>query len=57
VRHEPCAFTMVRRPEPNTIEAEVMHVVQGVVQSASKRHFRLTAPPLATGPAEIHAEA
>lgn len=57
VRHEPCAFTVVRRPEPNVIEAEVMHVVQGVVQSASKRHFRLSAPPLATGPAEIHAEA
>jgi len=54
VRHEPCAFTVVRRPEPNVIEAEVMHVVQGIVQSASKRQFRLIAPQVAA-PAEMHA--
>jgi 3',5'-cyclic AMP phosphodiesterase CpdA len=54
VRHEPCAFTMVRRPGPGVIEAEVMHVVQGVVQSASKRQFRLIAPQ-AAAPAELHA--
>jgi hypothetical protein len=34
-----------------------MHGVQGVVQCASKRHFRLSAPLLATAPAEIHAQA
>jgi 3',5'-cyclic AMP phosphodiesterase CpdA len=56
VRHEPCAFTVVRRPDPGLIEAEVMHVVGGVVQCASKRQFRLSAPPLATAPAEIHAQ-
>lgn len=54
VRHEPCAFTVVRRPEPNLIEAEVMHVAQGVVQSASRRQFRLVAPQVAA-PAELHA--
>lgn len=56
VRHEPCAFTVVRRPEAALIEAEVMHVVQGVVQSASKRQFRLNAPTVAAGPAEVHAQ-
>lgn len=55
VRHEPCAFTVVRHNEPHVIEVEVMHVTQGVVQSASKRQFRLNAPSTATGPAEVHA--
>jgi len=57
VRHEPCAFTVVRRPDPGVIETDVMHVVQGVVQCASKRQFRLSAPLRATAPAEIHAQA
>ena len=57
VRHEPCAFTVVRRPEPNMIEADVMHVVQGVVHCASKRQFRLATPAGATAPSEIHAQA
>ncbi len=56
VRHEPCAFTVVRRDEPDVIEADVMHVVHGVVECASKRQFRLAAPAHASAPAEIHAQ-
>lgn len=41
VRHEPCAFTVVRRPAPHTIEAEVVHIVQGVAETASVRAFQL----------------
>jgi hypothetical protein len=47
----------VRRPDAGVIETEVMHVVHGVVQCASKRQFRLSAPLRATAPAEIHAQA
>lgn len=57
VRHEPPAFTAIRRPAPDMIEAEVLHVVGGVAQSASTRTFRLTAPATADTPAEIHAGA
>lgn len=57
VRHEPCAFTIVRRTEPSMIEADVMHVAQGVVQCASRRQFRLETPARATAPSEIHAQA
>ncbi len=57
VRHEPCAFTIVRRLEQRVIEAELMYVVQGVVECASKRQFRLAAPLRATAAAEIHAQA
>jgi 3',5'-cyclic AMP phosphodiesterase CpdA len=57
VRHEPCAFTIVRHSEPGIIETDVMHVVQGVVETASKRQFRVSASPLPTGPAEVRAEA
>ncbi|GAM99373.1 probable DNA repair exonuclease [alpha proteobacterium U9-1i] len=46
VRHEPCAFTVIRRPSPNVIETEVMHVVQGVAQTASKRQFTLQPTPI-----------
>lgn len=45
VRHEPCAFTVIRRPEPTTLEAEVVHIVQGVCETASVRQFRLEAAP------------
>jgi 3',5'-cyclic AMP phosphodiesterase CpdA len=57
VRHEPCAFTAIRRPEPGVIETEVLHVVQGVAETATTRRFSLVAPALAEGPAEIHAKA
>lgn len=56
VRHEPCAFTVIRRPEPRTIETEVIHVVQGVCRSASIRRFGLAALPALDQPAEIHAQ-
>ncbi|HVY84854.1 MAG TPA: metallophosphoesterase [Caulobacterales bacterium] len=54
VRHEPCAFTAIRKPSPDVVEAEVLQVVQGVVQSASVRRFELNAPMRATA-AELHA--
>ena len=55
VRHEPPAFTAIRRPAPDVIEAEVFHIVQGVAQSASKRAFTLSRPPVADAPATLHA--
>jgi 3',5'-cyclic AMP phosphodiesterase CpdA len=45
VRHEPCAFSVIRRPSPNVIETEVLHIVQGGAQTASKRQFTLTPTP------------
>ena len=57
VRHEPCAFTVVRRPSPRTIETEVIHVVQGVCSTATTRRFALAELPALDQPAEIHAEA
>lgn len=56
VRHEPCAFTVVRRPEPDVIEAEVVHIVQGVAETASVRRFHLNAPLEPGAPAEIYAD-
>ncbi|MES1201190.1 MAG: metallophosphoesterase [Pseudomonadota bacterium] len=50
LRHEPCAFTALRTPAPNLIDAEVLHIVQGVVGTASRRTFALGAAP-----AEMHA--
>jgi 3',5'-cyclic AMP phosphodiesterase CpdA len=56
VRHEPCAFTAIRRPALHIIETEVLHVVQGVAQTATTRQFTLAhAAPGA--PSEIHASA
>ena len=55
VRHEPCAFTVIRRPAAKTIEAEVVHIVQGVCQTASVRQYRLDAPLEPGAPAEVHA--
>lgn len=55
VRHEPCAFTVIRRPERETIETEVVYIVQGVCETASIRQFRLNAQPEPGAPAEIHA--
>jgi len=57
VRHEPCAFTVIRRPHPRVIEAEVVHIVQGVCATASVRQFRLDAPLEPGAPAELHARA
>ena len=56
LRHEPCAFTVIRRNEPSLLEAEVVHIVQGVAQTASVRQFRLNEPPTLDAPAEIHAK-
>jgi hypothetical protein len=55
LRHEPCAFTVIRRPEPNVIETEVVHIVQGVCQTASVRQFKLNASSLPGAPAEVRA--
>lgn len=55
VRHEPCAFTVIRRPEAHMIETEVIHIVQGVCQTASTRQFRLNAPLNPGAPAVVHA--
>lgn len=57
VRHEPCAFTALRRPRENVIEAEVLHIKQGVVECASKRCFELTPSPTPGIPPHIHATA
>lgn len=54
VRHEPCAFTAIRRPSPHVIETEVLHVVQGVAQTASKRQFTLQHTEPGETP-EVHA--
>jgi 3',5'-cyclic AMP phosphodiesterase CpdA len=56
VRHEPCAFTVIRRPRSDTIETEVVYIVQGVCETASIRQFRLNAPRQPGAPAEMHAE-
>lgn len=56
VRHEPCAFTVIRRPLEDTIEAEVVYIVQGVCETASIRQFRLNAPAEPGAPAEVHAQ-
>lgn len=57
VRHEPCAFSVIRRPEDDIIETEVIHVVQGVPQTASKRQFRLVRSPSPGVAVTIHADA
>lgn len=57
VRHEPCAFTVIRRPAPETIEVEVIHVVQAVTQTASKRQFRIEGALAPAAPVEVHAQA
>jgi 3',5'-cyclic AMP phosphodiesterase CpdA len=54
LRHEPCAFTVLRRARVGVLETEVSHVVQGVVECASTRQFRLTPAGSGTG-VEIHA--
>lgn len=56
VRHEPCAFTVIRRPELKVIETEVVHINQGVCETASVRRFRLNAPIEPGAPADIHAQ-
>jgi len=56
VRHEPCAFTVIRRPMSDVIETEVVYIAQGVCETASVRQFRLNAPAAAGAPAELHAQ-
>lgn len=56
VRHEPCAFTVIRRPAPKTIETEVVHINQGVCETASIRQFNLNSPLEPGAPAEITAK-
>lgn len=57
VRHEPCAFTVIRRPTAKTIEVEVVHIVQGICETASVRQFHLDAPARPGAPAELTAKA
>lgn len=54
VRHEPCAFTVIRRPEPDVIEAEVVHIVQGTCETATKRQFRLIGAAQPSVQTELH---
>ncbi len=56
VRHEPCAFTVIRRPFEDTIETEVIYIVGGVCQTASTRQFRLNALAEPGSPAVVHAQ-
>lgn len=55
VRHEPCAFSVIRRPARNVIETEVVHINQGVCETASVRQFTLNAPMRPGAPAKLHA--
>lgn len=55
VRHEPCAFTVIRRPALDVLEAEVVHIVQGVTQTASTRQFKLNEAAERGAPAVLHA--
>jgi 3',5'-cyclic AMP phosphodiesterase CpdA len=55
VRHEPCAFTVIRRPDPQKLEVEVVYIVGGVCETASVRQFQLAAPLLPGAPAEVRA--
>lgn len=41
VRHEPCAFTVIRRPAPFTIETEIIHIKQGLTETAAIRRYEL----------------
>ncbi|MEZ6024103.1 MAG: metallophosphoesterase [Hyphomonadaceae bacterium] len=51
VRHEPCAFTSIRRLSPRVLETEVLYITGGVIETASMRQFELRAPVLAGAPA------
>ena len=55
MRHERPAFTVIRRPAPDMIEVEVVHVVQGFAETASVRQYKLHAPAEPMAPAVIHA--
>jgi len=55
LRHEPCAFTVIRRPDPHVIETEVVHIKQGICETASTRQFRLDTPDKPGSPGEIRA--
>ena len=55
VRHERPAFTVIRRPTAEIIEAEVVHIVQGHAETASLRQYALDAPATPGAPATVHA--
>lgn len=55
LRHEPCAFTVIRRPAPGIVEAEVVHIVQGYAETASIRQYTLNAPLNPGAPSEVRA--
>lgn len=42
VRHEPCAFTAIRRPEPGLLETEIVYIRQGVAETASVRRWDIS---------------
>jgi 3',5'-cyclic AMP phosphodiesterase CpdA len=54
VRHEPCAFTVVRLAEADVIETEVVHIVQGICETATRRQYRLIGANRPAAPAEMH---
>jgi 3',5'-cyclic AMP phosphodiesterase CpdA len=41
LRHEPCAFAAIRRPAADTVETEIVHVKQGLAETAAVRRFQL----------------
>ncbi len=51
VRHEPCALTVIRRPEPGTLETEIVYLKQGVAESASVRRWDISRGLLEPEPA------
>jgi len=56
LRHEPPAFTAIRRSSPDELEVEVLHVRDARAESASKRRFRLATAAAADALADIHAQ-
>lgn len=56
VRHEPCAFTVIRRPGPDIIETEVVHIRSGLCETANVRQFKLNTPLGPGAGGEVHAK-
>lgn len=42
VRHEPCALTVIRRPEPDLLETEIVLIRQGVPEAAAVRRWDIS---------------
>ncbi len=63
VRHEPCAFTVIRRPARDVIETEIVHIVQGEAETATLRRWelepsgRIEPEPVAVGEGAVTAPA